>query len=111
MSSIRFESLKQYDVVANPSARSRNVKPYLVLLQSRFLDYLPTRIVAPLVPQSAYFPNKRLSPSFIVGGRELMFTPTDIAVVPLSAFGRRVTSLASEYLKITDALDIALSSA
>lgn len=42
--------IRQFDVVANPDAVMRDRAPYLVVLQSHFLQALTTVIVAPLIP-------------------------------------------------------------
>jgi toxin CcdB len=41
--------LRQFDVVENPSVRSRRVAPYFVVLQSHYLEPLDSVIVAPAV--------------------------------------------------------------
>jgi toxin CcdB len=41
--------LRQFDVCENPSARSREAAPFLVVLQSHLLNEMPTAIVAPLL--------------------------------------------------------------
>ena len=49
--------MRQFDVFPNPSARSRTAVPYIVVMQSHFLDELTTALIAPLVrePQSGDF--------------------------------------------------------
>ena len=49
--------MRQFDVFPNPSDRSREAAPYVVVLQSHFLAAVPTTIVAPLLiddDRSAY---------------------------------------------------------
>ena len=41
--------MRQFDVVENPSERSRRHAPFFVILQSHYLTPLDTVIVAPLV--------------------------------------------------------------
>jgi hypothetical protein len=41
--------LRQFDVIENPSARSRAHAPYFVVLQSHYLEPLDSVIVAPVV--------------------------------------------------------------
>ena len=45
--------MRQYDVFANPSARSREIAPFVVTLQSHLLSALPTVVVAPLLRNDA----------------------------------------------------------
>jgi toxin CcdB len=49
--------LRQFDVCQNPSERSREAAPYVVVLQSHLLSAMPTAIIAPLLrddDRSAY---------------------------------------------------------
>ncbi len=41
--------IRQFDVIDNPSVRSRAIAPYLVVVQSQFYDETPTILVAPLL--------------------------------------------------------------
>ncbi|HYC67997.1 CcdB family protein [Brevundimonas sp.] len=41
--------IRQFDVIENPSVRSRPIAPYLVVVQSQFYDETPTLLVAPLL--------------------------------------------------------------
>lgn len=41
--------MRQFEVYANPSERSRAYAPYVVVLQSHLLDAMPTVVVAPLL--------------------------------------------------------------
>ena len=41
--------MRQFDVCENPSARSREAAPFVVVLQSHLLNEMPTVIVAPLL--------------------------------------------------------------
>ena len=40
--------MAQFDVYINPSAQQRAAMPFMVVIQSDFLDSLPTRLVMPL---------------------------------------------------------------
>jgi toxin CcdB len=49
--------MRQFDVFPNPSPRSRTAAPYIVLMQSHFVDEMPTALIAPLIrePRSGDF--------------------------------------------------------
>lgn len=49
--------MRQFDVFPNPSPRSRIAAPYIVLMQSHFVDDMPTALIAPLIrePRSGDF--------------------------------------------------------
>ncbi|MDZ4374433.1 MAG: CcdB family protein [Phenylobacterium sp.] len=41
--------MRQFDVIENPSSRSRRHAPYFVVLQSHYMEPLDTVIVAPVI--------------------------------------------------------------
>jgi toxin CcdB len=41
--------LRQFDVYANPSARSREMSAFVVVLQSHLLEAMPTVVIAPML--------------------------------------------------------------
>jgi hypothetical protein len=45
--------VRQFDLVENPSTRSRDVAPYLLVLQSHLLEGADSVIVAPVVRDAA----------------------------------------------------------
>lgn len=49
--------MRQFDVFSNPSPRSRMAAPYIVLMQSHFVEEMPTALIAPLIrePRSGDF--------------------------------------------------------
>ena len=49
--------MRQFDVFSNPSPRSRIAVPYIVLMQSHFVEEMPTALIAPLIrePRSGDF--------------------------------------------------------
>lgn len=49
--------MRQFDVFPNPSPRSRSAAPFIVLMQSHFVDEMPTALIAPLIrePRSGDF--------------------------------------------------------
>ena len=48
--------MARFDVYRHPLAKRRKSVPYLVSIQTDALDYLETRIVAPLVSEKAFGP-------------------------------------------------------
>ncbi len=52
--------IRQFDVFDNPSERLRSQAPYIVTIQSHFLDALRTRVVAPLFRPEAMPPERGL---------------------------------------------------
>jgi toxin CcdB len=104
-------AVAQWDVYVNPSARMREVLPYLVVLQSDLLSDLGTRLVAPLArrmppPQGV---TERLSPSLVVQGEALTLVVQESAPIDARALRTPVASVRSEAHRIVDALDAVVS--
>lgn len=103
--------MAQWDVHANPQARSKDDIPYLVVLQSDLLDRLPTRLVLPLsrsVSATDGMPG-RLAPMFDVAGERLRLKPQEAGTLPARALGPVVASLRDQSHRIVDALDAVIS--
>ncbi len=102
--------MAQFDVYANPSARSRDAVPYLVVLQSDLLSGLATRLVAPLVRSAVAAPGlpRRLCPAFTVQGEALLLLPQEAAPVPSRLLLEPVASLRAEAHRVADAVDAVL---
>jgi toxin CcdB len=98
--------IRQFDVILNPLRGARDVKPYLVCVQHRFLDDMNTRIVAPLVPRSAVLDQPRLYPAIQIEGKTLYFDPTDLVALPSRILKNPVANLAHDSFRITAALDL-----
>jgi hypothetical protein len=76
---------------------------------------MPSRVVAPLVPQSAMpglqGEHPRIAPVLVVLGREYVLNPLDLATVGVGRLGELVASFADNdeaKRRIQDALDAAL---
>ena len=63
--------IRQFDVVQNPEPSMRDKAPYLVVLQSHFLDALTTVIVAPLIPSHIVQADGAISLSVAFNGQDL----------------------------------------
>jgi toxin CcdB len=103
--------MAQWDVYANPSPRSRDEVPYVVVLQSALLDGLATRLVMPLSRTdvaSSRLPG-RLAPQFDIDGVRVVPKPHQTAYLPASELRRPVTSLRRQSHLLVDALDAVVS--
>ncbi|MGF6919845.1 CcdB family protein [Paraburkholderia sp. 40] len=99
--------MARFDVYAN-SGRGRASTPYLVDVQSDFLEGLSTRVVVPLIQADAFPPGKLpadFTPSFDIGGIRCILHPAFVATVPLSELGPKTGSLVEHRDRITAALD------
>ena len=99
--------MARFEVYAN-TGKSNSNTPYLVDVQSDFLEGLTFRVVVPLIRTDSFPPGKLPSdftPFFEIGGIKCMLHPAFIASVPLSELGPTIGSLREHRDKITAALD------
>lgn len=103
--------MAQYDVYPNPSARSRDVVPYVVDVQSDLLSALRTRLVMPLTRVAVDLPHppRRLAPQFSIEGERLALQPQTTAGLDARLLRKPVASLAAHAGEIRDALDAVIS--
>jgi mRNA-degrading endonuclease toxin of MazEF toxin-antitoxin module len=98
---------QQFDV-HQATGQTRRGAPYLVVVQSRRLNRLPTRVVIPLIQRRGgndFDPD--LAPLCDVQGQSLILAPWQIFTIPITALGRVVASLAgdSQSIRIIRAID------
>ena len=103
--------MPQFDVYLNPQAASRNATPYVVDMQSAFVDLLPTRLVVPLsrLGSSPLRLPVNLCPSFAVGDETLTLRPYLAAPMDARLLGKPVASLKQRGSELTAAFDAVLS--
>lgn len=103
--------MAQWDVYPNPSARMREVLPYVVVLQSDLLDGLGTRLVAPLARHLPTQPGmtKRPSPALEVRGEPVTLVAHECAPVDARVLRQPLGSLRAQSHLIADALDAVVS--
>jgi toxin CcdB len=99
--------MARFDVYVNVG-KSKATTPYLVDVQSDFLEGLTFRVVVPLIRAEA-FPSGKLpgdfTPLFEIGGMTCLMHPAFIASVPMKELGSTVGSLREHRDRITAALD------
>jgi toxin CcdB len=98
--------MRQFDVFRNPSARTRKVMPYLIVLQHDRVSETSFVIVAALVPPLKSDGRSRLYPVFRLEGRELMLLTPDLASLPRTALKQRIANLEQERDRIIAAIDL-----
>lgn len=78
--------------------------------QADLLDGLKTRVVVPLIPESAApKPARHLNPVFEVGGERFVLMAQFLAAVEVRELGDKVASLESEGEAVLGALDFLLT--
>jgi len=97
--------MSQFDVHRNPSRMGRDDRPFLVIVQTRFLDHLSTRVCAPLVVEQAIRPEPHLNPVIPLSGRNYYLSPTELVTLPVRLLGKSVGNLEDHRDRIVTALD------
>jgi len=98
--------MKQFDICENLSAASKKRFPFVMILQTDFLDEIETCVVAPLARSEAFLAATRLNPSFEINGKNFVLSTPELAGVSRSSIGRTVVSRKEERDRIVGALDI-----
>jgi toxin CcdB len=99
--------LMQFDVFANPIATARRHYPYVVTLQSDFVDGGREQIVAPLVPRKSLPAIAgRLTPIVAVESSEFVVLVPALAGVRRHDLGVPVASLAGARTEVLAAVDL-----
>jgi len=100
----------RFDVLRNPSRRSRQRVPYLLDVQADLLESLATRLVVPLVAPADFGPPvERLNPVFRVGGRNYVMATAEMAAVPRKSLGGRAGTLEGHATEVLAAIDFLIS--
>jgi toxin CcdB len=98
--------MARFDVYANPDSADRAFVPFMLDLQSNYLEGLETRVVVPLIAGNRMSRRARnLNPEFQVAGKPVVMDTASIGAVPIGELRRPVANLADRQLEIQDALD------
>jgi toxin CcdB len=102
---------EQYDVHRSPGRNQRAV-PFVVVVQSNRFREAARQVVVPLVAAEAFgIADSDIGPHFQVDGQSVVLDPLQITNVPLRVLGAAVASLASEDVRIINAMDALLGRA
>ena len=98
--------MARFDVYRNPRKESAREVPFLLDVQSDFLEGLESRVVVPLRAANAVKrPVTRLNPIFRVAGIEVVMDTPQLAGVPASMLRKPVASLSAQAFEIQNGLD------
>ncbi|HEX5776181.1 MAG TPA: CcdB family protein [Caulobacteraceae bacterium] len=97
--------IRQFDVVQNPEPSMRDKAPYLVVLQSHFLDALTTVIVAPLIPSHIVQTDGAISLPVAFNGQDLTLDVGLLANIDRRRLRRAVGNLSEHDYAISRAID------
>jgi toxin CcdB len=97
----------QFDVFANPIAAARRHYPFVVALQSDFVDGAREQIVAPLVPRKSLAAIAgRLTPIVVVNSSELVVLVPALTGVRRGDLKQCIASLAPARTEVLAAIDL-----
>jgi len=97
----------QFDVFVNPIAAARRHYPYVLVLQSDFVDGGPEQIVAPLVPRKSLSAIAgRLMPIVVVESSELVVLVPALAGLRRRDLKVRVAALSTARTEVLAAIDL-----
>jgi toxin CcdB len=102
--------MARFDVYRNPAATAE-ATPYLLDIQSDWLDGLDTRVVVPLRRLDRFATVKlpdRLTPTFVIESMHCMLETPKLASVPVRLLRDKVINLSDHREVVTQALDFLL---
>ena len=100
---------RQFDLHIHPIAALRKSFPYIVKIQSDYLDALPTRLCASLFRGRPQLAIERLEPVVSVNDESLILSVLDLATFGLSELGEPVHTIEAYRHEIVSAVDIVLT--
>ncbi len=102
--------MAQFDVFRNLNSQSNQDIPYLLDVQVDLLEDLSTRVVVPLYLSSAIpKPAKYLNPEFFIENNSVVMSTAELAGIPKSILGEKVTNLNDNRNVIIGALDFLIT--
>ena len=101
-------TISYFDVVPNPMQHGRKTIPFYVCVQHSMLNYMRTRLMAPLQPVGSQQPS-RLYPHLNVVGQMVFLNPTDLVTMEVRRLGEPIANLASESFRIVGAIDLVIT--
>lgn len=101
--------MAQFHAYRNPGSKSADRAPYLLDIQSDFVN-LKSRVMVMLVRPDHFGPRMRsLNPLLTVNGESVVMSPTEMGSIQSRRLGEPVASLAGHRQDIMAALDLLLT--
>ena len=103
--------MSQYMIYRNSHPNSKKAYPYLLDVQSNFLESLETRLVIPLSPLSV-FQNKeisKLTPTFKIEGKDYLLLTPQMASIHKKQLGSQVSDLSNKHHEILSSIDFLIT--
>jgi len=98
--------MSRLTVYRNPTRSEWRHTPYLLDVQTDFIESLATRVVVPLRVRDGFpTPLDVLNPIFEIAGKHVVMDTAALAALPRAALRTDVTSLRERRFEIDNALD------
>lgn len=98
--------MARFDVYKHPDPQLRKSTPFLLDVQSEFLDGLTTRVVIPMRIGTSFTLRARdLNPAFTIEGKEVVLDTAAMAAFPSLQLKRPTHNLKNEAETVIGALD------
>ena len=98
--------MSRLTVYRNPTRSEWRHTPFLLDVQTDFIENLATRVVVPLRARDEFpVPMDVLNPTFKVAGKEVVMDTAALAALPRAALRSDVASLREHRLAVDNALD------
>jgi toxin CcdB len=97
--------IRQFDVFPNPSRRSREDAPYVVVLQSQYAGDLPTLVVAPVYRAEVAERLTKLSVDVRFDGQDLVILLPELVAIKAAMLRSR----SADFLSYEDNIRAALN--
>lgn len=98
--------MSRLTVYRNPTRSEWRHTPYLLDVQTDFIEELATRIVVPLRSRDGFpAPLEVLNPTFEIAGKQVVMDTAALAALPRNALRVDVTNLRDRRFEVDNALD------
>lgn len=97
--------MRQFDVYEAPTDALRRIAPYVVVVQSHYIDELPTVLIAPLLRPSERPVYRGVSLPIVLAQGAFLLSLAELATVNRTLLRRRVGDLRDHEDAIRRALD------
>ena len=101
--------MAQFALYRNTNRQTQSRYPFLLDIQSDFLDALITRLVVPAIKLSEQNPITRLNPVFEFEQQQYLLVVQEMAAIPVNNLGAKVTDLEPLRGEILAAVDLLIT--
>lgn len=98
--------MAQFTLYRNPNRQTQDRYPFLLDIQSDFLDALKTRLVIPAIKLAGQKPITRLNPVFEYEQLQYLLLVQEMAAIPSNNLGDKVIELEALRGEILAAVDL-----